>query len=522
MDSRQQFDAKERIIISVLNYKNPRNDEGSALCSRKLLKNMVHLQPLIFFILAAFPFMFISPSLSCLDHDKVTLSLYYETLCPYCASFISNDLVMVFQTDLYTIVNLRLVPWGNAHIVGDMIQCQHGEDECYLNAIHSCVIHLWPDVKTHFDFIRCTEEKRFVLKEGPENRKEAMWRNCSDQLGLRADMINKCYSTGIGLKLLLQHGDETENLKPPHEYVPWVVVNNAPLKDVSLSLSLCEFEVTFVTSNFNICFMVQDYENFVKSVCDAYQDNNVTEAQSRIKSKKVNLSLYYESLCPYCRSFIVSQLVKVFNTDLLNIINLRLVPWGNAQYVEPNKTIICQHGEDECYLNTIHACAINIWPDPRKHFNFIYCVENQGLHVNDNQHSNGADAVWKACSAASGMDQKLINNCYDSGYGRKASFYYLELNLLLRYATETDNLRPKHLFVPWVTVNNQPLYDVRIRKLCSLCLQRLQRQSIGEGLPVTFSSCNRREILDFPGLLPRKKIPKWREIEATAWIHIVV
>ncbi|KAK8617307.1 hypothetical protein V6N13_080224 [Hibiscus sabdariffa] len=355
--------------------------------------------------------MFISPSLSCLDYDKVTLSLYYETLCPYSASFISNDLVKVFQTDLYTIVNLRLVPWGNARIVGDMIQCQHGEDECYLNAIDSCVIHLWPDVKTHFDFIRCTEEKRFVLKEGPENRKEAMWRNCSDQLGLRADMINKCYSTGIGLKLLLQHGDETENLKPPHEYVPWVVVNNVPLKD--------------------------DYENFVKSVCDAYQDNNVTDAQSRIKSKKVNLSLYYESLCPYCRSFIVSQLVKVFNTDLLNIINLRLVPWGNAQYVEPNKTIICQ----------------------RKHFNFMYCVENQGLHVNDNQHSNGADAVWKACSAASGMDQKLINNCYDSGYGRKASFYYLELNLLLRYATETDNLRPKHLFVPWVTVNNQPLYD---------------------------------------------------------------
>ncbi|XP_039047697.1 gamma-interferon-responsive lysosomal thiol protein-like [Hibiscus syriacus] len=156
-------------------------------------------------------------------------------------------------------------------------------------------------------------------------------------------------------------------------------------------------------------------------------DNNVSEAQSHIRSKKVHLSLYYESLCPYCRSFIVSRLVKVFNTDLLNIINLRLVPWGNAQYVKPNKTITFQHGEDECYLNTIHACAINIWPDPRKHFNFIYCVENQG--------PDGADAVWKACSATLGMDQKLIKNCYDSGYGRK---------LLLRYATETDDLHPKH------------------------------------------------------------------------------
>ncbi|XVF76877.1 hypothetical protein PTKIN_Ptkin13bG0302300 [Pterospermum kingtungense] len=175
-------------------------------------------------------------------------------------------------------------------------------------------------------------------------------------------------------------------------------------------------------------------------------DTNVTKAQS----KKVNLSLYYESLCPYCRSFIVTQLAKVFNTDLLNIINLRLVPWGNAQVVKPNKTVTCQHGEDECYLNTIHACAINIWPDPRKHFNFIYCIENQGLHIKEGQHSDNAEAVWKACSARLGMDQKLIKNCYDSGYGRK---------LLLQYATETNHLHPNHLYVPWVTVNKQPLYD---------------------------------------------------------------
>ncbi|KAB2087597.1 hypothetical protein ERO13_A04G094900v2 [Gossypium hirsutum] len=135
-------------------------------------------------------------------------------------------------------------------------------------------------------------------------------------------------------------------------------------------------------------------------------DNNVTKAQSHIKPKKVHLSLYYESLCPYCRSFIVSQLVKVFNTDLLNIINLRLVPWGNAQYVKPNKTIIFQHGEDECYLNTIHACAISIWPDPRKHFNFIYCIENQGLPIKDNQHLT----VWKQCGKPALLDPVWIRN----------------------------------------------------------------------------------------------------------------
>ncbi|KAE8686926.1 putative Gamma-interferon-inducible lysosomal thiol reductase precursor [Hibiscus syriacus] len=202
---------------------------------------MAYFQPFIFFVLAAFPFLFISPSHSSLDHDdveifppanqvgNVTLSLYYETLCPGCASFITNDLVKVFQTDLYTIVNLSMEK---------------------MNAIDSCVIHLWPDVKTHFAFVRCTEEQR--LKEEPVGSKEAMWKNCSDQLGLRGDMINKCYATGIGTKLLLQYGKETASLNPPHEYVPWVVVNNQPLKD--------------------------DYENFVKYVCDAYQGDPKPEA----------------------------------------------------------------------------------------------------------------------------------------------------------------------------------------------------------------------------------------------------
>ncbi|KAA3463745.1 gamma-interferon-inducible lysosomal thiol reductase-like [Gossypium australe] len=115
--------------------------------------------------------MFISPTHSSLANgnvnilpptntsDKVTLALYYETLCPYCADFITNDLVKVFLSDLYTIVNLKLVPWGNADILGDEPHCQHGEDECYLNTIHSCVIYYWPDVKKHFDFIRCTEQQ---------------------------------------------------------------------------------------------------------------------------------------------------------------------------------------------------------------------------------------------------------------------------------------------------------------------------------------------------------------------------
>lgn len=57
--------------------------------------------------------------------------------------------------------------------------------------------------------------------------------------------------------------------------------------------------------------------------------------------KKVTMSFYYETLCPYCADFIVNHLVKLFQTDLISIVNLRMVPWGNAG-IAPNGTFDCQ------------------------------------------------------------------------------------------------------------------------------------------------------------------------------------
>ncbi|KAL6138923.1 hypothetical protein ACLB2K_064202 [Fragaria x ananassa] len=111
-------------------------------------------------------------------------------------------------------------------------------------------------------------------------------------------------------------------------------------------------------------------------------------------SQKVNLTIYYDTLSTYCEEFIIYELPRVFELDLMQIINLRLVPYGNAYIQEPNNTIICQNGPAECYLNSIEACVINIWPDV----------------------------------------------------------------LLLQYANETKHLDPPHTNVPWVVINKQPLY----------------------------------------------------------------
>lgn len=56
---------------------------------------------------------------------------------------------------------------------------------------------------------------------------------------------------------------------------------------------------------------------------------------------KVSLVLYYETLCPYCSNFIVNYLSKIFNNGFLDIVDLTLVPYGNAR-VGSNASITCQ------------------------------------------------------------------------------------------------------------------------------------------------------------------------------------
>ncbi|XP_057801145.1 gamma-interferon-responsive lysosomal thiol protein isoform X3 [Salvia miltiorrhiza] len=168
-------------------------------------------------------------------------------------------------------------------------------------------------------------------------------------------------------------------------------------------------------------------------------DSEVSSAEN-----KVNLSVYYESLCPYCANFMVNHLLKIFQTDLINIVNLRLIPWGNTQ-IQPNDTWICQHGVDECRLDVIEACAIDSWPRVETHFKFIYCVER--LHLMD-RHSE-----WRSCYAANNLDQTPLNNCYNNGLG---------FQLEKAYADETAKLNPRHRFVPWVVVNNIPLQEVSL------------------------------------------------------------
>ncbi|XP_027931148.1 gamma-interferon-responsive lysosomal thiol protein-like [Vigna unguiculata] len=177
-----------------------------------------------------------------------------------------------------------------------------------------------------------------------------------------------------------------------------------------------------------------------------------SQSESKSHPPKVSIDLYYETLCPDSSDFIVNHLPKIFTTDLIPIVHLKFVPWGNAK-IRPNTTTFdCQHGPNECFHNTVQACAIDIWPELDKHFRFIYCVEDL---VNQRRVYE-----WESCYKKLHLDSEPIKQCYNSERGKQ---------LELHYAAETNALKPPHKYVPWVVVDGEPLYEDYENLLSYIC-----------------------------------------------------
>lgn len=81
---------------------------------------------------------------------------------------------------------------------------------------------------------------------------------------------------------------------------------------------------------------------FIFPHCSSVEYDGATIFPTVKQDEKVNLCVYYESLSDTGAEFISHDLGKVFEKGLISIVNLRLIPWGKAQIVEPNETIVCE------------------------------------------------------------------------------------------------------------------------------------------------------------------------------------
>jgi interferon gamma-inducible protein 30 len=81
--------------------------------------------PLVLLLVAAAGVLLLPQRGSAEEEGKVSLELYYESLCPYCSRFIVNHLAGIFEDGLIDAVHLRLIPYGNARVGSNSeISCQ--------------------------------------------------------------------------------------------------------------------------------------------------------------------------------------------------------------------------------------------------------------------------------------------------------------------------------------------------------------------------------------------------------------
>ena len=121
------------------------------------------------------------------------------------------------------IMNVTLVPFGNARYVGTKLECQHGEDECKANSWEQCAISLYPEFSKHWPFYLCIEQSEKSCGEGAGPCVLKHTKSCAESAGLDYSSLKACVDSPTESAALQEAAYKAT--PADHSYVPWVVVN---------------------------------------------------------------------------------------------------------------------------------------------------------------------------------------------------------------------------------------------------------------------------------------------------------
>jgi len=149
--------------------------------------------------------------------ERMTLDVYYESLCPDSLDFIVNQLSPSWDA-LSTFTDLRLVPFGHASYEANQsggwnLVCQHGPAECAGNILQACGIQYSSSTTQALNFVSC-------LMANPSGGVA-----CAESAGLDFATVDACQNSLEGQELHYNYGVETLNLQPTCTFVPWLIFN---------------------------------------------------------------------------------------------------------------------------------------------------------------------------------------------------------------------------------------------------------------------------------------------------------
>lgn len=161
----------------------------------------------------------LTPSMSA---EPVNFTLYFESLCPDCQRFFIKQLYHTYMALGEDVMNLTLVPYGNAREKQGPsgrweFECQHGKEECVGNLIETCAYVLEKNKTATFLFIHCMEKSDDLPQQSAKK--------CAPEFKIDLDKVMMCANGDMGNQLEHKMAEQTNALDPPHKYVPWVTLN---------------------------------------------------------------------------------------------------------------------------------------------------------------------------------------------------------------------------------------------------------------------------------------------------------
>ncbi|XP_072933211.1 gamma-interferon-inducible lysosomal thiol reductase-like [Epargyreus clarus] len=150
--------------------------------------------------------------------QKILLSVFYESKCPYSKKFVLNQLQPAMQL-LYHYVKLQFIPFGKARSINngdDGFECQHGPSECLGNIVQDCSLFYMKHASDleRLEYVAC----EMATEDGTRGDL-----GCVRQANLSENVIEQCVLNGKGTKLQLESEYFTNIIHPA--FVPTVTVN---------------------------------------------------------------------------------------------------------------------------------------------------------------------------------------------------------------------------------------------------------------------------------------------------------
>lgn len=168
--------------------------------------------------------------------------------------------------------------------------------------------------------------------------------------------------------------------------------------------------------------------------------------------QNITLTIHTESLCPYCQQFYTTSFAPYLSSNL-SLAEITIVPYGKAKkssnsFLKP--TIICQHGENECYGNKIELCILDTLGNIRKAHEYISCIEQFIFDFRED-----FDRSTDYCIEDNNL-RETIKKCANSQKG---------LDLLTKIGNNKSSKVP---YVPYILVNGVHNEDYEERILSNL------------------------------------------------------